>query len=126
MSVGWHHFALNVVRGQAASFYLDGARTAVIAESDMPMLHGAAFVIGKGGLMPAVDEVRIWKATLSEQRLLSNMYNTIDTADVYSRGLVAYYPFEKDSTINGDQTKGFTMQNMSRQRQKSAKCLSTA
>ena len=23
------------------------------------------------------------------------MYNTLDTADVYSRGLVAYYPFEK-------------------------------
>lgn len=39
---GWHHFALNVVRGQAASFYLDGSRTAVIAEADVPNLSGSA------------------------------------------------------------------------------------
>jgi hypothetical protein len=31
LTTGWHHFALNVVRGQAASFYVDGARTAVFA-----------------------------------------------------------------------------------------------
>ena len=112
MSVGWHHIALNVVRGQNASFYLDGARTAVIAERDVPMLRGAVLVIGKGGFMSEVDELRIWKATISEERLLSNMYNTLDTADVYSRGLIAYYPFEKDSVINGEATKAFTLQNM--------------
>ena len=109
---GWHHFALNVVRGQAASFYLDGARTAVIAEAEVPHLSGAVLIFAKNSEMAVVDEVRIWRATLSESRLLSNMYNTIDTAEVYSQGLVGYYPFEKDSTINGVATKGFTLQNM--------------
>ena len=108
----WHHFALNVVRGQAASFYLDGSRTAVIAEADVPNLSGSALVFAKNAEYAYIDEVRIWKATLSESRLLSNMYNTIDTAKVYSQGLVGYYPFEKDSTINGVDTKGFTLQNM--------------
>ena len=108
----WHHFALNVVRGQAASFYVDGKRTAVIAEADVPNLSGSALVFAKNAEYAYIDEVRIWKATLSEDRLLSNMYNTIDTAKVYSQGLVGYYPFEKDSTINGVDTKGFTLQNM--------------
>ena len=108
---GWHHFALNVVRGQAASFYYDGHRTAVIAEADMPVLKGARLAVGKGS-MAYVDELRIWKATLSEERLLSNRYNTIDTSDVYARGLIAYYPFEKDSVINGVDTKGGTLENM--------------
>ena len=112
---GWHHMALNVVRGQAASFYLDGKRTAVITEADMPGISGATLVVGKGAPFSFIDELRIWKATLSEERLLSNMYNTMDTADVYSCGLVAYYPFEKDSTINGIKTKGQTLQNMAPQ-----------
>ena len=112
MNLGWHHVALNVVRGQAASFYLDGKRTAVIAESDVPVLHGAKLNLIKGGKFAFIDELRIWKATLSEERLLSNMYNTLDTADIYARGLRAYYPFEKDSTINGNKDKGETLQNM--------------
>ena len=109
---GWNHFALNVVRGQAASFYLNGQRVAVIAESDMPGLKGATLDLAKGNQLSLIDELRIWKATLSEERLLSNMYNTIDTSDMYSRGLIAYYPFEKDSTINGVKTKGETLKNM--------------
>lgn len=109
---GWHHLALNVVRGQAASFYLDGKRTAVIAEADVPAIKGATLTLLKGGEITFIDELRIWKATLSEDRLLSNMYNTIDTSDVYARGLIAYYPFEKDSVINGVATKGETLQNM--------------
>ena len=108
----WHHFALNVVRGQAASFYTNGKRTAVIAETDVPVLKGASLAFAKNAYLGSIDELRIWKATLSEERLLSNMYNTIDTSDVYSRGLIAYYPFEKDTVINGIKTKGATMQNM--------------
>jgi hypothetical protein len=107
----WHHLALNVVRGQSAVFYVDGKRTAVIAESDMPALAGSRIKLGehsKGN----IDELRIWRATLSEKRLLQNMYNTLDTADIYSRGLVAYYPFEKDSVVYGVQTKVFTLRDM--------------
>ena len=111
-TTGWHHMALNVVRGQAASFYFDGKRTAVIAEADVPVLKGASLALAKNAALANIDELRIWKATISEERLLSNMYNTIDTSDVYARGLIAYYPFEKDSIINGVNTKGETMQNM--------------
>ena len=112
LSSGWHHIALNVVRGQAASFYLDGQRTAVIAEADVPNLEGTTLTIGRNSTISFVDELRIWKATLSESRLLSNIYNAIDTADVYSRGLVAYYPFEKTGTVNGVTTKVETFENM--------------
>ena len=104
------HMALNVVRGQSASFYLDGQRTAVIAESDVPPMEGPTMKIGKG--IDIIDEIRIWKAMLTEDRLLKNMYNTIDTTDIYSRGLVAYYPFEKDGVVNGISTKVGTLENM--------------
>ena len=109
----YHHYALNVVRGQAASFYLDGQRTAVIPEADVPPMQGTSLVVGRNNEMLAlVDEIRIWHAALSESRLLSNMYNTIDTADVYSRGLVAYYPFEKTGEENGVTTKVIALENM--------------
>ena len=108
----WKHLALNVVRGQAASFYVNGQRTAVIAESDMPMIEGTTLTIGKGATLNSFDELRIWKATLTESRLLSNIYNALDTADVYSRGLVAYYPLDKTGTVNGVTTKVPTMENM--------------
>ena len=109
----WHHVALNVVRGQAASFYLDGQRTAVIAERDVPPIEGSRLIVGKGNEIQAfADELRIWHAALSESRLLRNIYNTIDTADVYSRGLVAYYPFEKTGEEDGAVTKVPTMENM--------------
>ena len=92
----WVHYALNVVRGQAASFYRNGARTAVIAETHMPPVVGAALRMGQGmAQLSQLDEVRFWHASLSEGRMMANMYNMIDTADIYSRGLVAYYPFEK-------------------------------
>ncbi|MBR1377763.1 MAG: LamG domain-containing protein [Bacteroidaceae bacterium] len=110
---GWSHVALNVVRGQAASFYFKGQRTAVIAERDVPPLVGSRLVLGKG--MPnfsVIDEVRIWHASLSESRLLANQYNCIDTADVFSRGLVAYYPFEKAGKENGVSTMVETLENM--------------
>ena len=109
----YHHYALNVVRGQAASFYLDGQRTAVIPETDVPPMQGTSLVVGRNNeIMAYADEIRIWHAALSESRLLSNMYNTIDTADVYSRGLVAYYPFEKTGEKNGVTTKVSTLENM--------------
>ena len=107
----WHHLALNVVRGQSAIFYCDGKRTAVISEGDVPMLEGATMTFGKHSA-GIVDEVRIWKATIQENRLLQNIYNTLDTTDVYSRGLVAYYPFEKDAVVFGEKTKVFTLDDM--------------
>ncbi|MCR4602018.1 MAG: LamG domain-containing protein [Prevotella sp.] len=109
----WHHMALNVVRGQAASFYYDGMRTAVIAEIDVPSLSGNTMSLGKGmGYEGRIDELRIWHATLSESRILNNMYNVIDTTSIYSRGLVAYYPFEKKVTKNNMSYIEATWENM--------------
>ena len=109
----YHHYALNVVRGQAASFYLDGQRTAVIPEADVPPIEGSRLIVGRNNeILAYADEIRIWHAALSESRLLSNMYNTLDTADVYSRGLVAYYPFEKTGEEDGVVTKVSTLENM--------------
>lgn len=107
----WHHFALNVVRGQAASFYIDGKRTAVIAETAVPNIEGSTLILGKADAAN-IDEVRVWKASLSESRLLNNMYNTLDTASVYSKGLAAYYPFEKDSVVVGVPMVIYTADNM--------------
>ena len=109
----YHHYALNVVRGQAASFYLDGQRTAVIPEADVPPIEGSRLIVGRNNeILAYADEIRIWHAALSESRLLSNMYNTLDTADVYSRGLAAYYPFEKTGEEDGVVTKVRTLENM--------------
>ena len=107
----WHHYALNVVRGQAASFYIDGKRTAVIAETAVPNIEGSTLILGKGDAAD-IDEVRVWKASLSESRLLNNMYNALDTASVYSKGLAAYYPFEKDSVVAGVPMVIYTAGNM--------------
>ena len=107
----WHHYALNVVRGQAASFYIDGKRTSVIAETAVPNIEGSALILGKGDAAD-IDEVRVWRASLSESRLLNNMYNTLDTASVYSKGLAAYYPFEKDSVVAGVPMVIYTADNM--------------
>ena len=107
----WHHLALNVVRGQAASFYYNSHRTAVISEQDVPAIEGSQMKLGTG-LTGQIDELRIWNATMTENRLLSNIYQCLDTADVYSLGLVAYYPFEKQDTINGIPTKGATLRNL--------------
>ena len=106
-----HHLALNVVRGQAASFYMDGERMAVLNEREMPRLEGAVMKLGKG-LVGKIDEVRYWKAALTEDRLLANQWNCIDTTDVYSRGLAVYLPFEKDGVVNGVNTKVPTLENM--------------
>ena len=107
----WHHFALNVVRGQAASFYVDGKRTGVIAETAVPNIEGTTLILGKG-TVAEIDELRLWRASLSESRLLNNMYNTLDTASVYSKGLAAYYPFEKDSVVAGVPMVIYTADNM--------------
>lgn len=108
---GWCHVALNVVRGQAASFYFNGHRTTVIAETDLPRVEGTDLKLGEG-YIGYLDEIRYWRASLSESRLLYNMYNCIDTTSVYSRGLAVYLPFEKKSNASGVETNHFTFENM--------------
>jgi hypothetical protein len=91
----WNHVALNVVRGQSAIVYINGQRSVVVPETDVPPLEGATMRLGYGMKNGHIDEVRIWKANLSADVLMSNMYQCVDTTDTYGTGLVAYYPFEK-------------------------------
>lgn len=107
----FNHIALNVLRGQAASFYCNGKRTAVIEESEIPPVVGSEMKLGEG-FLGTIDEVRYWRAAISESRLLANIYNSIDTTHVYSRSLAAYYPFEKTSKVNGVNRRIFTLDDM--------------
>ncbi|MCR5130017.1 MAG: LamG domain-containing protein [Prevotella sp.] len=96
----WHHLALNVLRSGNATVYVDGTALKTFSASVVSALSGANLVIGaktQGGNSYAnyfegsVDEIRLWKATLSNDYLQRNK-NVRLTGD--EAGLVAYYPFE--------------------------------
>ena len=111
-TTGWHHFALNVQRGASASVMIDGKRTAVVSEDDLPPVEGARLMLGAGFEIPlgntyvlnsymsgAFDEFRLWKGMLSADFIKSNMYHEIDTVTAKQQGLVVYYPMGvKDAT----------------------------
>ena len=84
----------------------------MIPEADMVPIEGSRLIVGNNATLAMADEIRIWKAALSESRLLQNIYNTLDTASIYSRGLVAYYPFEKRYEENNHVDKVETLDNM--------------
>jgi hypothetical protein len=67
----------------------------VVPETEVPPLEGATMRLGYGMKNGHIDEVRIWKANLSADVLMSNMYQCVDTTETFGSGLVAYYPFEK-------------------------------
>ena len=115
---GWHHFALNVMRGISASVAIDGKRTAVFTETEVPPLEGARIVMGAGYELPvfdnytykdcmtgAFDEVRIWKGVLKPEVVQANMYQCVDTVLAAVQGLTAYYPMEATVMINNVETK---------------------
>lgn len=114
---GWHHFALNVMRGISATVAIDGKRTAVVAEGDVPPLEGGKLVLGAGFTIPIVDihdyngfmsgafdEVRIWKGVVKPEVIKDNMYNCLDTLTAGEKGLCVYFPMEKATLVNGVNT----------------------
>ena len=114
---GWHHFALNVIRGNSATVAIDGKRTAVVAEGDVPPLEGGKLVLGAGFKIPIVDihdydgfmsgafdEVRIWKGVVKPEVIKDNMYNCLDTLTAGDKGLCVYFPMEKTTLVNGVNT----------------------
>lgn len=118
MTGGWHHFALNVMRGQSASVTIDGKRTAVFSEADVPAFEGERLVLGSGFKIPvgniyeynsymdaSFDEVRFWKGVLKPEVVKGNMYHNVDTLTAAAQGLSVYYPMEAATTINGVDTK---------------------
>lgn len=117
-TTGWHHFALNVQRGASASVMIDGKRTAVISEDDLPPVEGARLMLGAGFEIPlgntyvfnsymsgAFDEFRLWKGMLSSDFIKNNMYHEIDTTTAKQQGLVVYYPMgikdAKEALVSG-------------------------
>ncbi len=116
-SGGWHHFALNVMRGSSATVAIDGKRTAVFAENDVPPMEGGRLVMGAGFNLPvadsyeykgfmsgAFDEVRIWKGFIKPEVIKDNMYNCLDTLSAGTKGLTVYYPMEEETLVNNVNT----------------------
>ena len=90
----WHHVALNVLRtGTTPAFNLivDGISVLSANADKVPALSGANLYLGRG-MQGAIDEVRLWHGTHTQNDIVENMYNRMDPKD--AGGLVGYYPME--------------------------------
>ena len=102
----WHHVALNVLRSGNATVYVDGTRAITTASTNIGNLADNALVIGarRTGdntttayaydemLSGAIDEVRVWTATLDASTIETNRNLRLTGEE---SGLAAYYPFER-------------------------------
>ena len=90
----WHHVALNVLKngnGQA-SLLVDGVSVLTVAANKIPALAGAKLWLGKN-MKGAMDEVRLWHGTNTQQTINDRMYYRMDGSKESS--LVGYWPMEK-------------------------------
>ncbi len=92
----WHHLALNVLRNGNATVYVDGTPVKTLSATTVPTLEGAWLYLGsKGGsdafFKGAVDEVRLWNASMTGDLLTSQRTQRLNGDE---SGLVAYYSFE--------------------------------
>ena len=103
----WHHLAINALRNGNTIVYIDGEAIGQVASTKMPALQTAYMYLGahrvvaedssydmQNKLKGQIDEIRVWNATLNAKVLRDRM-NTRLMGD--EPGLVAYYPFEKES-----------------------------
>lgn len=124
----WHHLALNVVRGGSAIVYIDGKQAKQLAASNIGGMAGGELLLGAckyrtendadGGIQYAfvedgyftgnIDEVRIWKATLSAESIRLNMNSRLNGDEA---GLVAYYPFEEEQKNQGIAFMAFSLKD---------------
>ena len=98
----WHYLALNVRRSGTTSVLLDENVVLQIANSQWPMANSPSrdyLTLGQG-LTGAFDELRILRASLTNELLLLYSHFRLHGNEA---GLVAYYPFEKDSIDSGNQ-----------------------
>ncbi|MBQ7531027.1 MAG: hypothetical protein IJT12_04915 [Paludibacteraceae bacterium] len=96
----WHYLALNVRRSGSTSVLLD--ENVVLQYVDnytTPRMGGDYMTVGQG-LTGALDELRILRASLTNELLLLYSHFRLHGNEA---GLVAYYPFEKDSIDSGNQ-----------------------
>ena len=111
----WHHIAVNVLRQGAAAVYVDGVRCLTTSSTNVGGINTNSVFIGVRRITESaetgtysydreftgmVDEVRVWNATMNSDMLLKNRrVRLTGTED----GLIAYYPFEKQTLDDGNQ-----------------------
>ena len=110
----WHHMAINVTRNGTAILYVDGVNIKQLSadlfgqvSSDRLVLGARRYKNDKTGdfvyadrLVGAIDDVRLWKARMSDAVISENRYNRMSGDEA---GLIAYYPFEKKALDEGNQ-----------------------
>lgn len=101
----WHHVALNMRRNGSTNIYIDGNEAAQFKSDAMPEVNGYNLTIGANRsqhnelvtyaehFTGDIDEVRIWKGTLTASYIRNNMHTRVDT--LMNAGLVLYLPFEE-------------------------------
>ena len=96
----WHYLALNVRRSGTTSVILDeNVVLQYVDDNTTPRLGGDYLTIGQG-LTGAFDELRISRASFTGELLILASHFRLHGNET---GLVAYYPFEKDSIDSGNQ-----------------------
>lgn len=89
----WHHVALNVLRLGSAAVYIDGTRALTLNASSIGDFASDSLRMGEH-LVGAIDEVRLWHATMSADLLAANRRVRLNGDEP---GLSLYYPFEVKS-----------------------------
>lgn len=103
----WHHWAINVLRNGNTIVYIDGESVGQMASTNVPALQTGYMYLGahrvkvedssydmQNKLKGQIDEIRVWNATLNAKVLRDRMNIRLMGNEP---GLVAYYPFEKES-----------------------------
>ena len=99
----WHHFALNVRRGNSANVFIDGQPVKTINESEVPAFAASHVFLGarerseNSTLKPSmmfkgdIDEFAVWKITIDGTSISESRYFQYDSL---STALLVYYPME--------------------------------
>lgn len=95
----WHYIVLNVRRSGSTSVILDERVVYQYVDGNTTPRLGDYLTIGEG-LSGAFDELCIARASVTNELLLLSAHFRLHG---YETGLVAYYPFEKDSIDSGNQ-----------------------
>ena len=95
----WHYIALNVRRSGSTSVILDERVVYQYVDGYTTPRLGDFVTIGEG-LSGAFDELCIARASVTNELLLESAHFRLHGDET---GLVAYYPFEKDSIDSGNQ-----------------------
>ena len=105
----WHHLAINVLRNGNTIVYIDGESVGQMVSTNVPALQTGYMYLGAhrvesndtttvydltNKLNGQIDEIRVWNATLNAKVLRDRMNIRLMGNEP---GLVAYYPFEKES-----------------------------